>query len=152
VHVRPPSVVVVPHRPPGSHRHGLAAVLAFRTAAGLPYPRPLLPLRYIEIKEEWGGSCVAANMIKVFVLLSIQLQGGPAAGTKAMADHAPEIKRQKALRDAPLLACHDHSADECIRAAASMIAALLIRLPKIGPRLFRPSTSCSRTYARTSRN
>jgi hypothetical protein len=47
-----------------------------------------------------------------------------------MADHAPEVNRQKVLRDALLLACKDHNADECIRAAASMIASLLIRFTK----------------------
>jgi hypothetical protein len=108
-----------------SHRHGLAAVLAFRTAAWLPYPPPPLPLRYIEITEELGGSCVAANIYStqwsvdciappyrplMEAQLVIELAGGVAEAV-----HRGEGRAREVLRFARLHCCIDEHLE---RAAA----------------------------------
>jgi hypothetical protein len=46
--------------------HAVAIVLAFRTAAWLPYPPPSVRVRSVEITEDtpgqWGGNCVGTNI------------------------------------------------------------------------------------------
>lgn len=45
--------------------HAIAIVTAFREAAWLPYPAPLMPVRYVEIIDDGGGNCVGSNIYSV---------------------------------------------------------------------------------------
>jgi hypothetical protein len=42
--------------------HAVVTVRSFRDAHWLPKPPPLLPVRYVDVRDGGGGACVGANI------------------------------------------------------------------------------------------